>query len=151
MSAAGYQSAPSTSSDGFASAARRSEASSNSRFIRSCNVTRSCNGFHCAITIPLVTQTVSLRFTVRNSSTRDRKLTVCSTSSRRRCGLNFQIHLLASSRDFDRLSGQDLPAQKFYCQRILYQRLNRALERTGAVVWIVAFASQQLTRRIVQH
>src|ERR1043165_120408 len=142
MSAAGVQSARSNSSP--VSWLRRCVASSKRRFIRSCNTIKSCNGFHCC---DIASLSVLLGFSLRLTWTSTCNLKQPHTPS---CGrirrVSLEFHLVAVRRDAHGLTRQDLALQQFHCQRVLNQRLNRALEWSRTVRRIVTFAHQQLPR-----
>src|SRR5256714_6772233 len=75
-----------------------------------------------------------------------------SFCSRRVGGWPFglETHLVAVSRDAHGLAGQNLAAQELRRERVLYERLYRALQGARAVERIVALAREQLFRRVVE-
>src|SRR5256714_6387028 len=61
-----------------------------------------------------------------------------------------ETHLVAVSRDAHGLAGQNLAAQQLRRERVLYERLYRALQGARAVERVVALAREQLFRRVVE-
>src|SRR5437588_11034378 len=64
--------------------------------------------------------------------------------------VSLELHLVAISRDADGLAGQNLAAQQFRRERVLYERLYRALQGARAVERIVALAREQSFGRVVE-
>src|SRR6266545_1992468 len=123
--------------------------------MRSCSDTKSCKGFHCAMFISSYWPTdCPTNFSLSSRvPARQRRTEVHRTLflRRDRRGFCFKIHRITTGRRLNGLTRQNLSTQKFYRQWILYQRLYRALEGTGAIIWIVTFAGEQLSPRIVEH
>src|SRR4051812_38478971 len=68
-----------------------------------------------------------------------------------RSGFCFKFHLISVGGNRDGLSRRNLATQELDGQRILYERLNRALQRPRTVLRVVTFTREKLTRRFVQH
>src|SRR2546423_4405801 len=64
--------------------------------------------------------------------------------------VSLELHLVAVRRDADGLAGQNLAAQEFRRERVLYERLYRALQGARAVERVVALAREQSFRRVVE-
>src|SRR5437588_7528354 len=64
--------------------------------------------------------------------------------------VSLELHLVADRRGADGLAGQNLAAQEFRRERVLYERLYRALQGARAVERVVALAREQLFGRVVE-
>src|ERR1044072_928061 len=75
---------------------------------------------------------------------------LCRARRFRGVALGRELHLSVLGRDADGLAGENFAAQELRRERVLNQRLYRALKRARAVERVVALLREQRLRRVVE-